>query len=478
MIKDKKHYNILVVEDNPGDFLIVEDFLLDQVQDPLIINTVNFRETAEKLRVAQEPFDVIFLDLSLPDKDGRLLITEMLALASSCPIIILTGYTDVDFSIQSIGQGISDYIVKDELNAAILYKSMIYAIERKRTISQLKESEKRYSDLFHLSPQPMCLYESGTFRFCKVNKAAIDHFGYNESEFLNVTLIDLVPIEERPAVINTIVKQARVLNNTYKAKSKVFKKSGDIIEVETFSTPLIIDNKEFTFLIAIDVTEKNLHEAALTRAIIKTQEDERYEIGGELHDNVCQLLASSMMSLGMIRSSLDNKNLQWFERCNESISMASTEIRNLSHRLAPAFFQEATLEEAFINLFNTFNIGDQYEIKLHIDASLHKHKISQELQLNLYRVLQEQLRNIFKYAAASIVEVDLIVYNNKLKMMVTDNGVGFDVDEVKAGIGLANMKRRAELFSGRFEIDSAVGKGCSIIIDIPLETACAEIVAA
>ena len=97
---------------------------------------------------------------------------------------------------------------------------------------------------------------------------------------------------------------------------------------------------------------------------------------------------------------------------------------------------------------------------LHFDDAVKKYPISLEIQLNLYRILQEQLRNILKYANATLIEVDVLIHNNNLKMRISDNGIGFNVDTVKGGIGLANMKRRAELFSGKFEIDSSPGNGC------------------
>ncbi len=82
--------------------------------------------------------------------------------------------------------------------------------------------------------------------------------------------------------------------------------------------------------------------------------------------------------------------------------------------------------------------------------------------------MQEQLRNIFKYAHAAIIEVDVFIIPEYLRMTVLDNGVGFTLDSAKEGIGLTNMKRRAELANGKFEIDSSPGKGCKITVDIPL----------
>ncbi|MBK5273159.1 MAG: response regulator, partial [Bacteroidia bacterium] len=191
MLRDKKPYRILVIEDNPGDIIIVEDFLMEQINDPVIEQAGNFKQAREILSVKDYLFDVILLDLSLPDKSGEKLVTDMLQIAPLCPIIILTGFADINFSIKSISLGIIDYLLKDDLNATTLYKSIIYAIERKKTILQLERAEKKASDLFHLSPQPMWLYDTETFRFVEVNKAAIDKYGYSEEEFLNIITKDL-----------------------------------------------------------------------------------------------------------------------------------------------------------------------------------------------------------------------------------------------------------------------------------------------
>lgn len=468
MIKDKRSYRILVIEDSPGDYMLIEDFLAEQIAFPVITHAVNFKEAAA-LSTNVPPFDVILLDLTLPDKNGEDLVTQMLQIAPLIPIIILTGFTDIDFSIKSIARGIIDYILKDDLDGGMLYKSILYAIERKKTILQLEESQKLYRDLFHLSPQPMCIYKEATYKFIDVNKAGIEHYGYSYEEFLQMGLFDLVPPEDRQKIKAVITAQERKINNTYTGKFRNFKKSGEIIEVETYSTPLWINGEMATLVIGIDVTEKNLYEHKITRAIIKTQEDERYEIGGELHDNVCQILATSLMSLAMLKKSVPEASLPMLDQCKGYINMASEEIRNLSHQLAPAFFDDSDLEEAFEMLLKAFNIENIYTTRLSYDESMKKNDIPLDLQLNLYRIVQEQLKNILKYARADIIELDLLIYNKKLIMRITDNGIGFNMATVKKGIGLANMKRRAELFSGYLEVDSFPGRGCIITVDIPFK---------
>lgn len=256
MIKDKKPYKILVVEDNPGDFLLISDYLEEQISNPSIIHTVNFKETKKILEHSDHVIDVVLLDLSLPDKSGELLVEEILLLCTQIPVIILTGYTDIDFSIDSISKGIADYLLKDELNADSLYKSIIYCIERLKKNNELTESEKRYSELFHLSPLPMWVYDLDTLAFLDVNEAAQRHYGYSEEEFLKMTLRDIRPKEDMPyfqAQLDLAKKNAQ------EYMSGVFrhiKKNGEIINVDVQSNFLLYKGRNARVILINDITER------------------------------------------------------------------------------------------------------------------------------------------------------------------------------------------------------------------------------
>lgn len=88
--------------------------------------------------------------------------------------------------------------------------------------------------------------------------------------------------------------------------------------------------------------------------------------------------------------------------------------------------------------------------------------------VNVRVILQEQIKNILKYSEAPKIEITVTISENAVRMKIFDNGKGFDTKTVKTGIGLSNIKKRAELFSGKFIVNSAPGKGCEIIIEIPL----------
>ncbi|MET0636692.1 MAG: PAS domain S-box protein [Chitinophagaceae bacterium] len=467
MRKDQKPYRILVMEDNPGDFAIVEELLGVSMASPSICHVETYREAVAALAPGHLPVDVILMDLSLPDKNGEELIKGVLSIAPSVPIIILTGHGEIQSGIRSISLGIFDYLVKDELSSVMLYKSIIYSIERSKNIAELKDSERRYSDIFHLSPIPMMVFDAETLQFIQVNEAATTLYGYSQKEFMEMTVLDLKVMGDSMDYAGLILsrgEEGSVFNQTVEH----IKKSGESLMMEVVGIPIVINQKKYRSVICTDVTEKRLFETKLIKSIIETQEDERYEIGGELHDNVCQILAASYMSLSILKKALPPEALPDLETSGSYIQLALQEIRNLSHRLAPVFFGDSTMEEAFRRLFVPFETDGNFAVTVVFDEEVKDWPIPQDLQLNLYRILQEQLRNIVKYAQATTIDVNVFILDQRLAMMISDNGVGFDTESLTDGIGMANMKRRTELFSGKFDVRSSPGHGCELFINVPL----------
>jgi len=140
---EKTLFNILIIEDNDGDFLLVEEFLYEQFDELNLFHARNFKDALEFLNAGEVPFDVILLDLSLPDKTGITLIYKIISICNNTPVIVLTGYDDFDFGVKSLALGVSDYLLKEELTALTLHKSIIYSSERKKIVTALETSEKR-----------------------------------------------------------------------------------------------------------------------------------------------------------------------------------------------------------------------------------------------------------------------------------------------------------------------------------------------
>lgn len=265
MIKDSTSLHILIVEDNPGDQLIVEEYLKDHLTRHKITSSATYGEAEELLKDGSNSFDVILLDLTLPDISKETLIARTAEMVDGIPVIILTGYADLDFAVKSLSVGMSDYLIKDTITPLVIYKSIIYAIERQRFIMSLKASEKRYMDIFHLSPEPMWLYEAKTYRFLDVNNAAINRYGYSKDEFLQMTLADIRPREDVPLFHEAVktVNHASVGGEIEDGPFRHQKKDGTIIFVDIRFNFIDFRGSRAVIILATNVTERVMRMRAI-----------------------------------------------------------------------------------------------------------------------------------------------------------------------------------------------------------------------
>jgi len=344
-------------------------------------------------------------------------------------------------------------------------------------ITRQKEEEFRLKLLESVitnATDAVLIMEAGTLKeggqkIIYVNEAFTKMTGYTKEEVIGKTSDFLQGAKTNKDELEKLEK-SMAKGEACEIEIIKYNKKGDEFWVQKAVAP--VENAEgvITHFIAIerDVTERRLMDQKITKAIITTQEQERYQIGGELHDNVTQILAGTLISLGMIRDLPGAQNaIPLVKQCHDYIMMAIDEIRQLSHRLAPVFFKEEPLKETFGRLLKTMNVDNKYQIKLNVD-SLDAVKIGNDIQLNLYRILQEQLNNIVKYSGANKIEINTYIENNNFIMTIYDNGKGFDTSAVREGIGLRNIQKRTELFLGTFTLDSSIGNGCRLKIEIPL----------
>lgn len=231
----------------------------------------------------------------------------------------------------------------------------------------------------------------------------------------------------------------------------------------------LADNCTHFIYLMTDVTESRKRDQATLMTVYAEKEKLRQEISAELHDNVNQILVTAQVTLGMAKNSVTEEGREWIQRSNEYINMAVEEIRRLSHDIAPQVFDTDTFCLAVRDLVNGINADKRFQLRFHFDQQLSTVKPDNELLLNLYRIIQEQLKNILSYSEASKVSVSLNVSNNsRLRLRINDNGRGFDMNSVRGGMGITNMRRRAEFFDGKFELAAAPGKGCSVVVELPV----------
>jgi signal transduction histidine kinase len=150
-------------------------------------------------------------------------------------------------------------------------------------------------------------------------------------------------------------------------------------------------------------------------------------------------------------------------KSKESVNYCIEEIRRLSHSLTPPSLHETSLKESIEGMIKKipFIKGEQVELEI---ENLNENILSEGLKITIYRIIQEQLNNILKYACASLIRVRLTQNRYNVTLLLEDNGQGFDIKSKRKGIGLANIISRAELYNGQAIIESSPGAGCTVLV--------------
>jgi PAS domain S-box-containing protein len=205
----------------------------------------------------------------------------------------------------------------------------------------------------------------------------------------------------------------------------------------------------------------------IAEAIIRAQEEERTRIGHELHDNVNQILASGKLYLNLL-----NKNIGNFgevkEKTMEILELAIEELRILSREMVLPDLKRGGLVASIEDLVNDLRFCKLFEVKFNHCGTSELEQMNQSKKVTLFRIIQEQTKNILKYSKASTVEISLHIRNNWARLEIKDDGVGFDPEKIRRGLGLSNIYERTRLYDGRVRLNAAPGNGCCIIVTIPL----------
>jgi PAS domain S-box-containing protein len=338
---------------------------------------------------------------------------------------------------------------------------------------KMKESEEMYRSLFHNSPLPMFVADNKTLQYLEVNDAAVELYGYTREEFLRMSVFDIRTLQDHESLRDFIASESPALRNYH---VKHLKKDGSTMIVDVNVDLMNYRGKEAFLSVIRDVTktvrlqkqlqdEKIRKQVEITKATIQGQEKERNELAKELHDNVNQILATAKLYVEMSMNG-SKTGTELLDRGKNLISSGIQEIRKICKSLVPPSLGETSLNEALNDLLIPFRMKN---INIVVETcSLKECLLSDGLRTSVYRIIQEQLNNIMKYAEADEVKISLDQSEQELVLLVSDNGKGFDINRKRNGIGLTNIMNRAVTYNGKVIIDSAPGKGCRIKVNFSL----------
>ena len=194
--------------------------------------------------------------------------------------------------------------------------------------------------------------------------------------------------------------------------------------------------------------------------------EERNRIARELHDSVSQNLFGVNLQLNTLNKIVEDNPKQArkiIDQSQEMVQEVQTEMRLMIYELRPVNLKEKDFLIAVADLIKLYRKRYNLEIKSKLAGD--EDSIDNKLQFAIYRVLQEALNNIVKHAKAEMVELELLIKRPQgVKLKVKDDGQGFNPSRDNEGIGLLTMRERIEKVSGKFKLDSKLGKGTTIIV--------------
>jgi PAS domain S-box-containing protein len=252
--------------------------------------------------------------------------------------------------------------------------------------------------------------------------------------------------------------RAHIIYDSDKVASRMIGATQDITARKAAESNLLESERKLA-------NERLTRQKEVTHAVQEAQENERSDIGKELHDNLNQILGAAKLYIEMAKTDDENREM-CLEKSSGFIMNVIEEIRRISKTLStPGMIMG--LSDSIKLLLDDLIILHAIKIEFR-ETGISEEDLDERMQLTLFRIIQEQLNNILKHSKATHAIIDLSRQENEIILIVSDNGEGCNVLEEEKGMGMVNIKSRAEFYHGSVTIESRPGEGYKLKVIFPL----------
>ncbi|MBU3012548.1 hypothetical protein KO506_14135 [Polaribacter vadi] len=253
----------------------------------------------------------------------------------------------------------------------------------------------------------------------------------------------------------TIITGSFIYILSYKNSQRKRKLAEQEKELETIKNLTLLKEQEITTI----------------NAMVDGQEKERKRIAEDLHDNLGSVLATLKLHFENLKINREKKKIdqkELFNKTENLIDEAYLKVRRIAHAKNAGVIANQGLLLAIQMMAEKISSADKIQIEV-IHFGLDK-RLENTLEITLFRIIQELITNIIKHADAKNATINISLYDKNLNIIIEDDGKGFDIKKVNLnnGMGISSIKTRVEHLNGNFKVDSTLGKGSSIILDIPV----------
>jgi two-component system, NarL family, sensor histidine kinase UhpB len=424
--------------------------------------------------------DLVVLDVNLPDISGLEVCRLIKARETSVRIPILqVSATQVNTRARVEGlEGGADAYLVQPIDAEELTATIHALLRVKQAEEALWQSQQQYRAFFEANPLSCLVFDVSDLKILAVNEAAIHEYGYGRERFTSITLRDIVAPDDLPLFDKLLPPTSAPLRAGRVWKHRT--RNTGFIDVEMTWAALPWNERDARLVIIQNVTEKLNRQAAEQQKIVQrllldrtlhVQEDERRRIARELHDEAGQLLTSLLVGL---RSLSDARSLRVAKRqakaMREIASKAIAELSRLARGLHSSVIDDLGLEAAIRRHLDEFSATHKIASTLDFEAGAAL-ALSNDAQLNIYRIVQEALTNVARHSQATRMQIEFRKDHSDLLITISDNGRGLSQIERQAErsrhLGIESMRERAAILGGDLQIIAEPPPGLKVLVRVP-----------
>ncbi|HEY9618311.1 MAG TPA: ATP-binding protein [Microcoleaceae cyanobacterium] len=494
----------LLVEDNLADVALLIELLQDSDEAECwqVTHVKRLSLALEQLQTLQ--FDVILLDLSLPDSQGLDTLAQVRAAVPHLPIVILTGLQDKTIARQALAQGAQDYLVKGQLSSELLLKTVSYAIERSQILRRLQESEHRFRGVFNQTFQFMSLLNLDGM-ILDINQVTREVSGFENDTIIN-TPIWTAPcwqtIASSQSWLKTAVQKA-AQGETLRAELQARALRGTSWWFDVSIKPLRDENGYISLLIVEgrDISKLKRAEAEIRQSL--TKEQELNQMKNSFISMVSHEFRNPISTISFAVDVLEDcdlpveKQKKYFERIHSSIDQT---LHLLDEILLLGRTETGQVEVNYIlldlekfcrEIIETFQLtkGISHPILVSVEANSTQTRTDSAF---LQHILDNLLSNAIKYSPnGGTIHFTLRCQGSYAQIRIQDQGIGIpELDQPRlfeafhragnvskiqgTGLGLAIVKRCVDLLHGQIQVESQEGMGSTFIVTLPLHFTSSE----
>jgi PAS domain S-box-containing protein len=355
-----------------------------------------------------------------------------------------------------------------------------------RSGEALREQEEKFRVLVETMNDGLAMRdENGLISY--VNDKICNMLGYSRDEVVGRPVTDFLDEGSQVVFREQMVRRQKGEQTPYEVNLK--HKNGHKVYALVSPKPVFdaLRRPKGSFAVITDITERKAMENALRNSQVKLRlisshllnagEMERERLARELHDELGQDLAVLKYQTRFIENGLHKNQQALKEACADAIEHLETimgSVRRISRDLSPTILRSYGLTASIRKLAEDVIKHDDLEVTLELDVI--DHLLSQEAEVNLYRILQEALTNVRKHARATHVSIAVTKMDGSISVRIADDGRGFDppnhagADSEPRGLGLAIIEERSRMIRAPIVIKSTIGAGTEILLHVPVGT--------